>query len=37
MKIRFAALATALAIAISSTSVHADGTVDGTVGLGISD
>ena len=32
MKIRFAALATALAIAISSTSVHADGTVDGTIG-----
>ena len=32
MKIRFAALAMALAIAISSTSVHADGTVDGTIG-----
>jgi len=32
MKIRFAALATALAIAISSTSVHADGIVDGTIG-----
>ena len=32
MKIRFAALVTALVIAISSTSVHADGTVDGTIG-----
>ena len=31
MKIRFAALA-ALAVAISCTSVHADGTVDGTIG-----
>jgi len=33
MKIRFAALS-ALAIAISSLSVHADGTVDGTIGAG---
>lgn len=33
MKIRFAALS-ALAIIISSTSLHADGTVDGTIGAG---
>ena len=32
MKIRFASLSMALAIAISSTSVQADGLVDGTIG-----
>ena len=32
MKFRFSALATAMTIAISSTSVYADGTVDGNIG-----